>query len=451
MKLNNSHEVNFDGLVGPTHNYSGLSFGNIASVKHKASVSNPREAALQGLAKMKTLLDLGLRQAVLPPHERPNIAMLRGLGFSGDEACVIREASQKAPEIFTSVCSASAMWTANAAIVTPSQDTADRKVHFTPANLNNKFHRSFEHQTTSRVLKEIFSDPQHFVHHPALAQGPWLGDEGAANHTRLCLDHAAKGVHFFVFGKYAFRAGEEPKKFPARQTFEASQAVARLHGIKEEQVVYGQQNPAIIDEGVFHNDVAAMGNEELYLYHENAYENSESLMNELKRKFLSITGSELKLICVPEKTVQVKDAVSSYLFNSQLVSLPSGKMAVIAPENCRESSSVKAFLESLEKDPSIPVSQIRYFDLRQSMSNGGGPACLRLRIVLTETEYGKAHSGCYLSEKRYHELTQWVKKHYRDRLSPDDLADPKLLIEVRTALDELTQILSLKSIYSFQN
>ena len=27
-----AYEVNFDGLVGPTHNYAGLSYGNVASL-----------------------------------------------------------------------------------------------------------------------------------------------------------------------------------------------------------------------------------------------------------------------------------------------------------------------------------------------------------------------------------------------------------------------------------
>ncbi|MGA8031441.1 MAG: N-succinylarginine dihydrolase, partial [Casimicrobiaceae bacterium] len=44
--------MNFDGIPGPTHNYSGLAQGNLAAERNAQQVSNPREAALQGLEKM---------------------------------------------------------------------------------------------------------------------------------------------------------------------------------------------------------------------------------------------------------------------------------------------------------------------------------------------------------------------------------------------------------------
>ncbi len=450
MIVSKTYEVNFDGIVGPTHNFSGLSFGNVASLSHKAGISNPKEAALQGLAKAKALMDLGLYQAVLPPQERPNIEVLRRLGFTGTDEKVMADAFSKNPEVYRSVCSASSMWTANAVTLAPSADTSDHKVHFTPANLNNKFHRSFEHITTSRVLRSIFSDPNHFVHHPALPEGPWFGDEGSANHTRLCREHSGKGVHFFVFGRFAFQTVSEPKRFPARQTFEASQAVARLHGLSADQVVFAQQNPDFIDAGVFHNDVGAVGNEGLYLFHERSYVNQEMIVEELKTKFAKVTGGQLNPICVPEKTVSVQDAIKSYLFNSQVVTLSSNEMVFVAPKESEECAAVRNYLEVLKNDSSNPITQVRFLDVRQSMSNGGGLACLRLRVVLNEEEIKKVNPQIFLSEKRYSELCGWVKKHYRDKLAPDDLADPNLLKEGRVALDELTQILSLGSIYSFQ-
>ena len=137
-------EANFDGLVGPTHNYAGLSWGNVASKSNVNAVSNPKEAALQGLAKMKKLADRGYVQAVLPPHERPHIPTLRALGFAGSDRQVLEQAAQADPAILAAVSSASAMWTANAATVSPSADTADHRVHFTPANLSAKFHRSID-------------------------------------------------------------------------------------------------------------------------------------------------------------------------------------------------------------------------------------------------------------------------------------------------------------------
>ncbi|WP_095094598.1 N-succinylarginine dihydrolase [Pseudomonas sp. Irchel 3A5] len=444
-----SYEVNFDGLVGPTHNYGGLSYGNVASQSNCQQSSNPREAALQGLAKMKALMDMGFTQGVLAPQERPDVAGLRRLGFSGTDAHVIEQAARQAKPLLAASCSASSMWVANAATVSPSADTADGRVHFTAANLACKYHRSIEHPTTSRVLAAMFANSQHFAHHAALPAVAQFGDEGAANHTRLCRDYGEAGVEFFVFGRSAFDSRfPEPQKYPARQTLEASQAVARLHGLSDSAVVYGQQNPAVIDQGVFHNDVIAVGNGEVLFYHEDAFLHTERLLAELQDK-LARCGAQLKAICVPRAEVSVEDAVRSYLFNSQLLSRPDGTMLLVVPEECRGNERVWRYLQGLIAAAG-PVREVKVFDLKQSMQNGGGPACLRLRVALNETELAAVNPGVIMTAPLYDTLTQWVDRHYRDRMSEDDLADPQLLLECRAALDELTQILKLGAVYPFQ-
>jgi len=444
-----SFEVNFDGLVGPTHNYGGLSYGNVASQSNSQQGSSPREAARQGLAKMKALADMGFKQGVLAPQERPDVAALRRLGFSGSDAEVIQRAAKDAMPLLVASCSASSMWVANAATVSPSADTADGRVHFTAANLNCKYHRSIEHPTTSRVLGAMFADAQHFAHHAALPAVAQFGDEGAANHTRFCRAYGEPGVEFFVFGRSAFDTRyPAPAKYPARQTLEASQAVARLHGLTDDGVVYAQQNPDVIDQGVFHNDVIAVGNGEVLFYHEDAFLDTERVLAELKDK-LAKRGGNFKAICVPRAQVSVEDAVRSYLFNSQLLSRDDGSMLLIVPEECRNNERVWAYLNSLTSQ-SGAISEVRVFDLKQSMQNGGGPACLRLRVALNETELAAVNPGVIMTAPLYDTLTQWVDRHYRDRLVESDLADPQLLVECRTALDELTQILRLGSVYPFQ-
>ena len=444
-----SFEVNFDGLVGPTHNYGGLSYGNVASQSNSQQASNPREAARQGLAKMKALMEMGFQQGVLAPQERPDVAALRRLGFGGTDAQVIGRAAKEAMPLLVASCSASSMWVANAATVSPSADTADGRVHFTAANLNCKYHRSIEHPTTSRVLGAMFSNQQHFAHHGALPAVTQFGDEGAANHTRFCRAYGEPGVEFFVFGRSAFDARyPAPQKYPARQTLEASQAVARLHGLSTDGVVYAQQNPAVIDQGVFHNDVIAVGNGEVLFYHEDAFLDTETVLAELQAK-LAKCGGNFKAICVPRAQVTVEDAVRSYLFNSQLLSREDGSMLLIVPEECRNNERVWAYLSALTGQGG-PVAEVKVFDLKQSMQNGGGPACLRLRVALNETELAAVNPGVIMTAPLYDTLTQWVDKHYRDSLSERDLADPQLLLECRTALDELTQILKLGSVYPFQ-
>lgn len=441
-------EMNLDGLVGPTHNYAGLSYGNIASLSNEQSVSNPKEAAKQGLRKMKALADRGLRQGILLPHERPAIWALRNLGFSGSDAQVLEKVAQQHPAILSAVSSASCMWTANAATVSPSADTADGKLHFTAANLNAKFHRSIEHPTTTRMLQTIFADEGYFAHHPALAAVSSFGDEGAANHTRFCGDYAAPGVELFVYGQAAFdNAAPRPQQFPARQTLEASQAIARLHGLSDQHKVFAQQKPKTIDAGVFHNDVIAVGNRNVLFYHDQAFANTEAVLDELQHKLGAV---ELIAICVPSAEVSLRDAVRSYLFNSQLLSISDDKMILVVPGECYEIPAVSDYLDRLVADAHNPIEAVEVFDLKQSMQNGGGPACLRLRVAMTEAEYQAMNSGVILTERLFTELNTWVDRHYRDRLTQADLADPQLLRESRTALDELTQLTGLGALYPFQ-
>jgi succinylarginine dihydrolase len=439
-----AHEVNFDGLVGPTHNYAGLSRGNLASQRSRHRVSNPRAAAMEGLAKLKLLADLGVRQAVLPPHERPDVDALRRLGFAGSDADVLWKAKQADPVLLAACSSASAMWAANAATVSPSADTADGRVHFTPANLVSQAHRSLEAPTTSRVLRGIFADETCFAHAPPLLTAAAFGDEGAANHVRLAPSHGDAGVELFVYGRRGDASAPAPKLFPARQTLEASRAVARLNALPPDRCVFVQQNPAAIDRGVFHNDVACVGNEDVLLYHEEAFAEPQALRSELAAR---VPG----LVALPVESAELslEDAVKTYLFNSQLVTLPDGSMALVAPSECAGHEATQRVIARL-LTAGTRLRHVHYADVRQSMSNGGGPACLRLRVVLTEAQLARVAPGVLLTDGLYDRLVRWVQRHYRERLSPDDLADPHLLGESRTALDELSAMLGLGSIYPFQ-
>jgi succinylarginine dihydrolase len=443
-----AREFNFDGLVGPSHNYAGLSFGNVASFSNVKSASNPKQAALQGLAKMRALAARGFAQAVLPPQVRPNFRLLRSLGFAGSDADVLAAAYRESPVILACAYSASPMWTANAATVSPSADTLDGRVHFTAANLNSKLHRAFEHGQSARTLRAIFGDERRFAVHDALPATPAFGDEGAANHTRFCAGHGSRGVELFVYGRVEFDpAAPAPRRYPARQTLEASQAIARLHGLPAAGAVYVQQNPDVIDQGVFHNDVIAVGNGDVLFYHQDAFLDEQTSLDRI-RNALAANGIELHAVRVDRDAVSVPDAVVSYLFNSQLLSKPDGRMALVIPQECQENHAVARYLEGLVQAGG-PIDELIHFDLRQSMRNGGGPACLRLRVALTGEEAAAMHQGVIMTEQLYATLVGWVEKHYRDRLSPDDLADPQLAIEVQVALSELAGLLGMPDLYAW--
>ena len=436
-------EANFDGLVGLTHHYAGLSFGNEASTRNQHQPSNPRLAAKQGLLKMRALADRGFVQGVIPPHERPNLPLLRQLGYSGSDEQVLAQAAKTSPGLLSAVSSASAMWVANAATVSPSADSADGRVHFTAANLNNKFHRAMEAPQTARLLRAIFRDPQHFAVHDALPQVALFGDEGAANHNRLGAAYGERSLQLFVYGRDD-NGGSAPGRYPARQTLQASQAVARLHQLDDSQVLFAQQNPQVIDQGVFHNDVIAVSNREVLFCHQQAFVDQPALLATLARRVPSFTAIE-----VPDSRVSVADAVSTYLFNSQLLSRDDGSMLLVLPEESRQHPGVWRYLTELVEQGG-PVRELVSFDLRESMQNGGGPACLRLRVVLTPQEQQALNPAVIMNDSLFATLNRWVDRHYRDRLTQADLADPQLLREGREALDELTRLLDLGSVYAFQ-
>jgi len=444
--MRDAREYNFDGLVGPSHNYAGLSFGNVASFSNVRSSSNPRQAALQGLAKMRELAARGFAQAVMPPQGRPNFRLLRSLGFSGTDADVLARAYREAPVILACAWSAAPMWTANAATVSPSADSLDGRVHFTAANLNNKLHRSEEHVQATRTLRAIFGNSEHFMVHEPLPSVPAFADEGAANHTRFAASHGAAGVEFFVYGRVEFDpSAPAPKKYPARQTLEASQAIARLHGLDPARTVFASQNPDVIDQGVFHNDVIAVGNGNVLFYHEQAFADEAGTLDALRRA-LAVAGTELHPVRVASSQVAVGDAVASYLFNSQLLSKADGRMALVVPHECRENAAVADYLAGLLAGRG-PIDELIEFDLRQSMRNGGGPACLRLRVALTDAEAAAMHQGVIMTEALYAQLVAWVERHYRDRIETQDLMDPQLALECAAALEELTRILGLPGLY----
>jgi succinylarginine dihydrolase len=444
-----AEEINFDGLIGPTHNYAGLSEGNLASARNRDSVARPRQAALQGIAKMRRMMALGLPQGVLPPQERPNISWLRSLGFTGSDHDVWARAWEREPGLARAALAASSMWAANAATISPSADCADGRLHASVANLQTMLHRTLEAESTARALRRLMPDAC-FAVHDALTPHDALSDEGAANHMRMCADHGAQGVEIFVYGR---RAADPRSGFPARQTLEASEAIARRHELANERTVFALQAPEAIDAGAFHNDVVAVAHEQVLFHHADAFTDKAALYAEVRAKAQkSEKGFEPIFVEVPRAAVSLDDAVTSYLFNSQLVRL-SGQSALtlIAPAEARENNRTAAFIAEMIAAPNAPIASVEFVDVRESMRNGGGPACLRLRIVMTEAERAAAASGFFLTDQLADALEAWVSRHYREELAPSDLADPALVSETQTALDALTKILPLgEDFFPFQ-
>jgi succinylarginine dihydrolase len=408
-------EINFDGIVGPTHNFAGLSFGNLAATAHAGQVSYPRAAALQGLAKMRANMALGLTQGFFVPLPRPNEAWLEALAVDETTDAVLR----------VGAWSASSMWAANAATVSPAPDTTDGRCHLTVANLVTMPHRAHEWPDTLRQLRLAFADARHFaVHQPV---PPCFGDEGAANHMRLTSAHGAPGLEIFVYGK-----GGGP--FPARQHEQASRTVARRHGLDPARELFIEQNPDAIAAGAFHNDVVAVANERVLLTHEQAFADPETACAAIREKF-----PEVEIVTVPSSAVSLAEAVRSYLFNAQLVSLPAGEMALVVPTEAWESASVRLWLDAMLAGNG-PIRRVIPVDVRQSMANGGGPACLRLRVV---ADPATVDPRFLLDEAKALRIERAIAQAWPETLDPQQLGSPALAAQVRAARQALLDALDL--------
>jgi succinylarginine dihydrolase len=409
-------EINFDGLIGPSHNYAGLSLGNLASARNAGAVSQPRAAALQGLEKMRGNIRLGLKQGLFLPQWRPDGAWLARLGT---------DVGQAEPHIRAAAMSASSMWAANAATISPAADTQDGRTHLTVANLVTMPHRSHEWPQTLAQLRLAFSDPRAFaVHDPVPAP---FGDEGAANHMRLADRHDLPGVEIFVYG-------QSGGPFPARQHVEASKAVARLHGLNPARSLFVQQSEAAIAAGAFHNDVVAVANERVLFAHEHAFADKDRFYADLRAALPCV-----EIVEVPASAVSLADAIKSYVFNAQLVTLPDGAMALILPTEAQETPAVWSWLQQMVAGNG-PIRRLIPVDVRQSMANGGGPACLRLRVV---ADPATIDPRFLVDEARLDEIAKIVAAYWPEQIAPDDLGDTRLIARIEQSWLTLVDHLQL--------
>jgi succinylarginine dihydrolase len=412
-------EINFDGIVGPSHNYAGLSLGNLASARNYGSVSYPRAAALQGIAKMRANLELGLVQGLFVPLPRPNRPWLASLSTTPEDA---------GPLLGANALSASSMWAANAATVSPAPDAADGRCHLTVANLMTMPHRSHEWPGTLAQLRLAFADQAHFAVHSPIP--PPFGDEGAANHMRLCASHDAPGVEVFVYGV----AGGP---FPARQHREASEAVARAHRLDPARTIFAQQSPEAIAAGAFHNDVVAVANERVLFVHEQAFADPLTVYQTLRRLL-----PKVEIIEVPASAVSLADAVSSYLFNAQLVTLPEGGMALVVPTETMATPRVAGWL-AVMLARNGPIRRVIPVDVRESMANGGGPACLRLRVVADPATIDPR----FLADPaKLDHIAAIIRESWPETIAVSDLAQPTLWDTLETARAALLQALHLEEL-----
>lgn len=432
-------EVNFDGLVGPTHHFGGLGVGNVASRANRDRVSRPRDAALEGLEKAWLIAQLGVPQVLLPPLLRPNRELLRSLGFSGSLAAQLKAAYETEPQLLSAAMSASAMWSANAATVSPVTDTADGRLHITPANLISSWHRAQEASERMEMFRTLWSGCNDVVVHDPLPAIVPLRDEGAANHLRLCDATGEHGIEIFISGDDA-SGSVATRRFMVRQTWATGTSLLRLHQLKPECTFQLQQSASAIDAGVFHNDVISTAHEHLWFVHETAFENLDLCLADIEAAFLRQAGRALKVVVVGLDELSLAAAVQTYLFNSQIVTLPKAdprepsRFHWIAPHQCKITLETEHLLRRWERDSELSIEKVHFVALQESMANGGGPACLRLRISLNREQLASLPPRLFLDAEQYHRVHDWIVKWYPEQLTLRELADVTLVEHLEQAV-----------------
>lgn len=398
---------------------------------------------MQALDLARLLNSLGIRAAILPPQLRPHLPLLRQ-HFSGNDESVVLQAWREAPALLESASSSSAMWVANAATVTPTVDAGDGRLHLTVANLFTNIHRRIEAEETCRTLKAIFAGVPDSMVHPPLSAAAGQRDEGAANHMRLSPSHGELGLHVFVYG--ADGRAQDPES--ARQTLSASRAVRQLHQIPDNQACFIRQNPDVIRQGVFHNDVIGVSNDYVLLSHESAYDHGTHSQDEIRSAYESLhPGKPLCLVTIADSQLSVEEAVHTYFFNSQIVTRPDGGMSLIAPIEVKDKYDGKALdvMERICASPDNPIDEVHLADLRQSMRNGGGPACLRLRVPMTSSQLAALSDSVNVlaTEAMLDDLANVIDAFYPQQLYPTDIGNPDLLHCCRQVLGELGKVMRL--------
>jgi succinylarginine dihydrolase len=425
-------EVQADGLIGCSHNYAGLSFGNVASESNEGAVSKPKQAALQGLEKMRYVAGLGLKQIILPPPMRPNFALAKRFGL--DLLDLPKHLTHVQAEVVRACWSASTMWAANAATISPELNAGNGKLNITIANLASSLHRQQEAAERYELLKTIFAPVEGVQVNEALPACTAFTDEGAANHMLLCPNYNEAGVEIFVYGRAD--GVEAPRRYPARQTLKAFQAISEMHHLPNERKIFVQQHPQAIDAGVFHNDVIAMSNQNILIYHELSFANETAFLQELQQK----TKFDLNIIRLSKAELPISDAVKSYFYNSQLLSLPNGEMCVVAPIEAKENAYAHTAFEKIVASEANNIKAVYYLDVRESMKNGGGPACLRLRIIMKQAQFEAIPASFKFNETNYDKISEFVTKHYPDEISPEMLINCKFIQEINNNSIKLLEL-----------
>lgn len=327
------------------------------------------------------------------------------------------------------------MWMANAGTCSSRTDTLDGKGRIVIANLTASLHRGQESEERHLQLRYLFQDLDQFEVVQALPSVHPLRDEGAANAMRFWNPKNNRGMYVFVFGEGYSQAKNVshpeiarmlPKVHPSRQTALASQLVARRLGIGDTRSLFVQQLPKAIDAGVFHNDVIATSHEDFLLVHECAYVDQPNSLDRMADIFRKQCHGTLRTLVITEKELSLSEAVATYLFNSQIVTRKDGSWLMLCPVECQESPTASQVLKRIQREEPR-IGAIEFVSLRESMANGGGPACLRLRTYASEQEIDELPARTRIQDESLSFLEGVIASEYPETVQLEDFLDLDLV------------------------
>ena len=368
-------QVFIDTIPGPTNHFGGHAVGNIASMNSKNNILNPQKAALEWLEKVKKVAMIGGNQFVLPPQRRP--------------------LTHKKKTLTQSDISSSFIWMANAGLFIPRIDTQLENNQFIPANMKQSEHRNIEHPFHQYWLKKILKYSK-CNFHKILD----INDEGSANSIRLWHKKNQCGVNIFVYGKPNAR-------YPIRQSKSSCEKIINI--TKPRHYILLEQTKEAIDAGVFHNDVIAFGFKNTIICHEKAFSNQKQELKKLKKIFTNSLNAPLNIVEIANNSLSLNAAVKTYLFNSQVIEI-NNKFELICPIEVKENPNSYKITEKWVTNGLF--NKVHFVNIKSSLKNGGGPACLRLCLYLNDNEVKKIPTKFKLDKTKYKKISKIILEHY---------------------------------------
>jgi len=114
-------------------------------------------------------------------------------------------------------------------------------------------------------------------------------------------------------------------------------------------------------------------------------------------------------------------------------------MTLVVPSECQDNQPVWNWLQQMLAGNG-PIRHVKVVDVRQSMANGGGPACLRLRVV---ADPATVDPRFMLDDAKAEAMEKVVAEFWPEQINPADIGSESLAATIRTARAQMLDLLGL--------